>query len=79
MGGFGSWSAGSAVADVGDAGCGSGVLDQDDAVGVGDGDVVVVDDELDLLEAVLAADHVDDAVEHEGAGAGQSFGGGAGG
>ena len=53
----GSWGGfrGSAVADVADAGCGSGVLGEDLALQVGDGDLVaglgaVADDE-DLLEA----------------------------
>ena len=49
------WSGWSAVADVGGAGCGSGVLDEDLAFEVCDGDLVAVDDDEDLLEAVLGA------------------------
>ena len=77
--GLGAWAAGSAVADVGDAGGGSGVLDEDLAVEVGDGDLVAVGDDEDLLEAVLSADHVGDPGQAEGAGGGQLPDAGAGG
>ena len=46
---------------------------------VGDGDVVAVDDEEDLLEAVLPADLIGDVGQGEGAGAAQLPDGGAGG
>ena len=66
-----AWAAGSAVADVGHAGRGSGVLDEDLAFEVGDGDLVAVGDDEDLLEAASPVDHVLDLVQHEDAGAGQ--------
>ena len=49
----GSWRGprGAAVADVGHSGRGSGVLDEDLAFEVGDGDLVAGDDDEDLLEA----------------------------
>jgi hypothetical protein len=46
-----AWAAGAAVADVGHSGRGSGVLDEDLAFEVGDGDLVAGDDDEDLLEA----------------------------
>src|SRR5262245_40960516 len=70
-----AWAAGVAVADVGDAGRGSGVLDEDLAVEVGDGDLVAglvaVGDDEDLLEASSPVDHVLDLVQVEGAVGGQ--------
>ena len=55
MGGCRCWSAGSAVADVTHSWCGAGVLDEDLAIEVGDGEVVAVVDDQDVLERVLAA------------------------
>lgn len=60
------------VADVADAGRGSGVLGEDLVVEVGDGDLVaglaaVADDE-DLPEGVVDTDLVDHAVDADGAG-----------
>lgn len=60
------------VADMADAGRGSGVLGEDLVVEVGDGDLVaglaaVADDE-DLPEGVVDTDLVDHAVDADGAG-----------
>jgi hypothetical protein len=75
LGVVGAWSGWSAVADVGGAGCGSGVLDEELALAVGDGDrvagLVAVGDDEDVLEAVLGADQVLGLVEVERAGAGR--------
>jgi hypothetical protein len=57
----------SAVADVGHCGSGAGVLDEDLAVQVGDGEVVAVDDDQDVLESVSASHQVGDGVQPEGA------------
>ena len=73
MGGLEALAAGSAVAEVGHAGRGSGVLDEDFAVQIGDGEGFAVDDDQDVLESVLAADHVGDGVQAEGAGRAQSL------
>ena len=54
------WAAGSSVADVGDAGCGSGVLGENLALRVGDDDLVTVADNEDLLKGTLRVDHVGD-------------------
>lgn len=77
--GRGAVPAGSAVAAVSHAGGGSGVLDEDLAVKVGHGDLVAIDDDQDLLEAVPSVDLVVDSGQREGAGAGQLSDGGAGG
>ena len=53
------------------------MFDEDFALGVDDGDCVTVDDGEDFLEAVLSADPVLDAGQHERAVAGQPPGGGA--
>lgn len=71
--------AGSAVTDVGHAGGGSGVLDEDLAFKVGDGDLDAIDDDQDLLESVPSIDLVMDCAQRQGAGAGQLSDGGAGG
>jgi hypothetical protein len=70
---LGANAGGFAVADVLDSGCWAGVLDEDFSVEVGDGEVVAVGDDQDVLEAEVSADSVVDAVEPECADAGQSL------
>lgn len=71
----GVWSGWSAVADVGGAGRGAGVFDEDLALQVADGDrvggLVAVGDDEDLVEASPSVDHVLDLVQVEGAVGGQ--------
>lgn len=55
----------SAVADVGHAGGGSRVLTEDLAEWVGDGDLVAIDDDEDLLEGTPSVDHVVGLVQEE--------------
>ena len=55
------------------------MLDEDHAVEVGDGDVVAVNDDRDLLEATPSADRVGDVGLGEAAGGAQLLDGGAGG
>lgn len=73
-----SASAGSPVADVGHSGGRAGVLDEDLAFEVGDGDLVALDDDQDVLEAVASVDLVGDPGQHECPGAGQLSHGGTG-
>ena len=65
--GLRAWSSGPAVADVGHAGRGSGVLGEDLAVQIGDGEFVAVGDDEDLLEPVFDIDLVEDLVDVDGA------------
>ena len=58
MSGLGAWAAGSAVADISDAGCGSAVLGEDLAVEIGDDDRVCVGDDENLSKGMLATDPV---------------------
>ena len=60
-----SRSTGPAVADVGGTGGRAGVFDEDLAVRVDDGDVGVVGDHEDFVEAVLPADQVGHGVEEK--------------